>query len=148
MPSNKYNKWEVERVADGVAIVLAPFLLVPASGMSPMCPLLRASAVGSTVIVATRFVTAVVEYVCVAAGSSSAWAAAETKTSAAPGAGTGTVHVFADWSQLIVWIASGPERRPSAVKRPPNVCACAGGCEKRGENPEISIGLYMPGSPK
>ncbi len=48
------------------------------------------------------FVTVVVEYVWEALGSEEACASFETKTSAAPGPGTGTTQVFADWSQLMV----------------------------------------------
>lgn len=101
-PNDKQNNWENGRRTNVGVAPFAPPLLVPASGMLPLCPLLCASAVGSTVIVATGFVTAVVEYVWVALGLSPAWASADTKTRAAPGAGTVIVHALADWSQLTV----------------------------------------------
>ena len=50
-------------------------------------------------------------------------AAVVRKTSAKPGAGTGTEQVFADVSHDSVVTFSVPESRPSASKLFPSVCA-------------------------
>ena len=87
-----------------------------------------ASTLGSMLTVLYVFVSAVVGYVCVVDGSSAPCAPDERKTSATPGAGTGMSHVFAVVSQVMVWMSSVPERRPSHSKRPPNVYAYTYSC--------------------
>ena len=114
--------------------VVSPPWLVPDSGRSATrCPLLWAIALGSTEAVARRFVTDVVEYVCVTTESALFCASEEKNTSAAPGAGTGIVQVLAVWSHEISLMISWPMRRPSTSKRGPNVWRTFRGEIKRNE---------------
>jgi hypothetical protein len=94
-----------------------------------LLPLLVASCAGSSVVGtlvppgSVRVRSVVVANVCApsAAEASAAGSRVSRKTSATPGAGTDTEHVFAAWSHGTVLIFSEPVSRPSEAKSPPNV---------------------------
>ena len=80
----------------------------------PLCPLLVASTIGSTVAVFTVFVIDDVENVSGSWGVASESAVSEKKTRAKPGAGTWIWQTLLE--QSIVWTFKFPERRPSDSK--------------------------------
>ena len=113
--------------------------MLPAARSFALSPLDVASTLGSIVTVFFSFVTAVVEYVCVTTESALFCASEEKNTSAAPGAGTGIVQVLAIWSHEISLMISWPVRRPSTLKRGPNVWRTFRGEIKRNDEREAYL---------
>lgn len=99
-----------------VALLILPTLVLPNPFLLiPECPFDVDNATGSYVAVLWNFVRAVVENVSVACPIDNGSALASKKTSAKPGAGTGTTQVLAVVSQLIVVTFKDPLNRPSTV---------------------------------
>lgn len=108
------------RAPDDAAL---PGLVLPSSParFAAECPFDVASTAGSAVAVLCDFVCAVVANVCVAVPKLTAGSEVSMKTSANPGAGTGTTHVLAVVSHEIVLTERSPLKRPSTWNCPPSV---------------------------
>lgn len=100
-----------------------PLLVLPSPKSCPPCPFEVASTLGSTpaTCVPRCAAVAVVANVIVLVGVDSPNALLDINTSANPGAGTVTVHVFAVWSHGTVSTCCEPCRRPSEENWPPKV---------------------------
>src|SRR6266702_5442794 len=105
----------------GVAELL-PGLVAPRTSSMPEWPYDVASMDGSMKMVLTVRVWAVVGYVTVDAGETALSASLVRKTSAKPGAGTGTAQVLAVVSHCTVVTFRSPTSRPSEPKFSPSVC--------------------------
>jgi hypothetical protein len=104
------------------ALLLFPTLVLPNPNLLiPECPFDVDNAAGSTVTVLRNFVRAVVANVSVACPIDNCSALVSKKTSAKPGAGTGTMQLLAVVSQLIVVTFKDPLNRPSTVNWVPRV---------------------------
>jgi len=105
-----------------VALLILPTLVLPnPSLLIPECPFDVDIATGSNVAVLCNFVCAVVANVAVACPIDKGSALVSKKTSAKPGAFTGTMQVLAVVSQLIVVTFKVPRNRPSTVYWLPRV---------------------------
>lgn len=101
-----------------------PWLVLPSTLPIPECPFDVASTAGSIDTVFSVLVAAVVANVRLAAPAVSVNAPGVRNTSAAPGAGTRTVHTLVPVAaeHVTVCTLSVPAGRPSEAKFAPNVC--------------------------
>ena len=101
-----------------------PWLVLPSTRPIPECPFDVANTAGSIVTVFSVLVGAVVANVRLAAPAVPVNAPGVRNTSAAPGAGTRTVHTLVPVAAEhdTVCTLSVPMGRPSEVKVAPNVC--------------------------